>query len=147
MLASKTSYFSYIWSFFGEPTGRYPFRDVILNFTRHWYDYPLERLSQIPSKDYLILDYDDLVEKLEVSVKSIYSHFDIPISEDFGRTLEKAVEESAKYISKHQYSLAEMGYTPEQVYSQYKDVFERFNFDLDGKAMVAQISDHEAVID
>jgi len=147
MLASKTSYFSYIWSYFGEPTERYPFRDVILDFTKHWYNYPLERLSQIPSKDYLILEYNDLVEKLEVSVKSIYSHFGIPVSEDFGRTLEKAVEESAKFISKHQYSLAEMGYTPEQVYSQYKDVFERFNFDLDGKAMVAQVSDYEAVID
>jgi hypothetical protein len=40
-----------------------------------------------------------------------------------------------------------MGYTPEQVYNHYEDVFERFNFDLDGKAMVARISDHEAVID
>jgi hypothetical protein len=147
MLASKTSYFSFTWHYFSEPLERYPFRDVILDFTRHCYTYPLQRLSELPSSEYLILDYDDLVAELERSTKKIYNHFGIPLSEKFSVILDEAVEESANYVSKHHYSLEEMGYTPEQVYHHYQDIFERFKFQLDGKAMVAQVSKHEAVID
>jgi hypothetical protein len=107
----------------------------------------LQRLAELPSTEYIILDYDDLVEELESSTKKIYNHFSIPMSDRFSVILDEAVEESAKYISKHHYSLAEMGYTPEQVYNLYQDVFERFNFELDGKAMMAQVSKHEAIID
>ncbi|MGD8456920.1 MAG: sulfotransferase [Anaerolineales bacterium] len=147
MLASKTSFFSFAWHYFNQPMERYPFKDVLLDFTRHCYTYPLRRLSELPTSEYMILDYDDLVAELESSTKKIYNHFGIPMSGRFSSILDEAVEQSASYISKHHYSLAEMGYTPEQVYNLYKDVFERFNFELDGKAMVAQVSKHEAVID
>ena len=147
MLASKTSYFSYVFHYFGTPKEEYPYTDYILKFTKHWYTYPLELLKKYPTEQYMIINYDNLVGKLEDSVKGIYNHFSVPMSNKFAKILDAAVERSANYVSKHQYSLAQMGYTPEQVYNNYKDVFERFKFKLDGKAMMAEVREHEAVID
>jgi hypothetical protein len=147
MLASKTSFFSYIWRYFGEPLERYPFTEFILRFTKYWYTYPLEKLSQYPSSDYLILKYDQLVGELEASVRKVYAHFNITFSEPFCVVLKKAVAEAEDFVSTHDYSLVEMGYSPDQVYTNYEEIFSRFHFKLDGKALVAQVSKHEAVID
>jgi Zn-dependent metalloprotease len=40
-----------------------------------------------------------------------------------------------------------MGYTAEQVYDQYREIFERFEFDLNGKALMAKVSKKYAEID
>lgn len=147
MLASKTSFFSYIWNNFGTPLEPYPFREFILKFTKYWYTYPLEKLAQLPESEYIMLKYQDLVEHLEDSVLNTYAHFNIGFEGRFPAVLKEAVKLAEKFTSKHKYSLAALGYTPEQVYSEYREVFERFAFPLDGKALIAQKSTHEAVID
>ncbi len=147
MLASKTSFFSYIWQYFGTPLERYPFKDLMLDFTRHWYLYSLERLAFLPESEYVILRYDSLVEQLDESIRMIYNRFNMPITPKFEKELVRAVKDADGYESKHKYSLLEMGYTPEQVYAQYKEVFERFGFDLNGKALVAKVSTKFAEID
>jgi DNA/RNA-binding domain of Phe-tRNA-synthetase-like protein len=54
--------------------------------------------------------------------------------------LAKAVEIAAAYKSKHKYSLLGMGYSAEQVYKQYRDIFTRFGFDPKEDPLMAEIS-------
>jgi hypothetical protein len=147
MLASKTSFFTYIWRYFNEPLEQYPFKEMLLDLTRRWYVESLDTLAQLPLSEYVILKYDDLVGKLDASTRMLYRHFDIPLTKDFEIRLAQAVKEAEAYESKHHYSLVEMGYTPQQVYQQYKEVFERFNFELNGKALTAKVSKKYAEID
>jgi hypothetical protein len=147
MLASKTSFFSFIWHYFGNPLEEYPFREELLELTRHWYTYSLDRLEALPDSEYLVLRYNHLVGNLEASIRSIYDHFGISFSEEYSLIVNKAVEKAANYVSKHKYSLTEIGYAPDQVYKNYKQIFERFEFDLNGKALMARVTEKYEQID
>lgn len=147
MLASKTSFFSYIWNYFGSPLEEYPFREELLDLTRHWYLYSLERLQRLPESEYLILEYNDLVGRLDTSIQTIYNHFGKDYTEQYAQRVNLAVEKASGYVSKHKYSLLDMGYTPEQVYENYKQIFQRFNFDLNGKALMARVTEKFNEID
>ena len=147
MLASKTSFFTYIWRYFNDPLEPYPFRDMLLDVTQHWYDDALEELEHLPESEYIILKYKNLVEELDASIRKIYDHFSIPLTTEFERTLAQVVQEASGFVSKHKYSLIEMGYSPKQVYNQYQNIFERFHFDLNGKALMAKVSKQFAEID
>jgi hypothetical protein len=147
MLASKTSFFTYIWRYFNDPLEPYPFKDMLLDLTRRWYLETLKTLENLPESEYLIIKYNSLVEELDATTHKIFDHFDIPITPIFEKTLQQAVTDAAGYISKHKYSLFDMGYTAEQVYDQYREIFERFEFDLNGKALMAKVSKKYAEID
>jgi hypothetical protein len=147
MLASKTSFFTYIWRYFNDPLEPYPFKDMLLDLTKRWYVETLKTLETLPKTEYVILKYGDLVGELDASTRDLFTHFNIPISKDFELKLAEAVAAAAGYVSKHKYSLFEMGYTAEQVYDQYREIFERFEFDLNGKALMAKVSQQYAEID
>ncbi len=147
MLASKTSFFTYIWRYFNDPLETYPFKEMLLDLTRRWYVDTLESLEELPKSEYLILKYDSLVGELEDSTHRIFNHFGLPLSDNFECKLNEAVKAAAGYVSKHKYSLFELGYTADQVYNQYQEIFERFDFDLNGKALMAQVSKKYAEID
>lgn len=147
MLASKTSFFSYIWNYFGTPLEPYPFKEDLLTLTRHWYSYSLNRLNTLPEKEYLILRYDRLVGELEESVQKIYNQFGIEYTADYAEKVREAVIKAAAYESTHRYSLSEMGYTADQVYKNYQMVFEKFNFDLNGKALIGRVAEKNREID
>jgi hypothetical protein len=147
MLASKTSFFSFIWHYFGNPLEEYPFREELLELTRHWYTYSLDRLETLPESEYLVLRYDHLVGNLQASIRTIYDHFGISFSEEYSLVVNEAVEKAANYVSKHKYSLTEIGYTPDQVYQNYKQIFERYEFDLNGKALMARVTEKYEQID
>jgi len=147
MLASKTSFFSFIWHYFGTPLEAYPFRDDLLDLTRHWYTYSLERLKTIPDSEYLIMRYDQLIGELEESLKRIYHQFGINYTAGYADVVNHAVTKAAAYVSTHKYSLLEMGYTADQVYQNYKEIFEQFNFDLNGKALIGRVAEKNREID
>jgi hypothetical protein len=147
MLASKTSFFSYIWHYFGSPLESYPFREELLDLTHHWYTYSLDRLQALPESEYLILRYDHLVGKLEDSIQRIYNQFGMKFSNGYSEVVGEAVEKAAAYVSTHKYSLTQMGYTADQVYQNYKEIFERFEFDLNGKALIGRVSEKYKEID
>lgn len=147
MLASKTSFFTYIWRYFNDPLEEYPFKEMLLDLTRRWYVETLSSLEDLPQSEYLILKYDHLVGQLGESTRLIFNQFDIPINGAFEEEIDLAVQKAATYVSKHKYSLFELGYTADQVYNQYREIFDRFEFDLNGKALMAQVSKKYAEID
>ena len=147
MLASKTSFFTYVWRYFNDPLEDYPFKEMLLDLTKRWYVDTLKTLEALPKSEYVILKYEDLVGDLDTSARQLFDHFGLPISNEFEVKLEETVEATAGFVSKHKYSLFEMGYTAEQVYNHYREIFERFEFDLNGKALMAKVSKKFAEID
>lgn len=128
MLPSTISWLGYAWHTFNDPLTRYPFSEEIVQFTQHWYRYPLDILSKSDPQSYLIINYNDLVEDPESVIRQIYHQFGYSMSEEFSQTLRKKIAKSRSFHSPHTYSLNEMEITHEQILSDYSDIFERFKF-------------------
>ncbi|MBN2044182.1 MAG: sulfotransferase [Anaerolineales bacterium] len=147
MLASKTSFFSFIWNYFNDTLEPYPFKEMLLELTYGWYADTLESLEGLANSEYLIMKYRQLVEHLDVSTRLIYKHFEIPMTPAFENKLAVAVEEARSYVSKHKYSLIRMGYQPEPVLSKFSDIFTRFDFDPRTEELMAELSKKSREID
>jgi hypothetical protein len=120
------------WQLLGDPVESYGSRAYVLDMARHWYSYPLERLDKAPQNSAIVVNFNDLVQNARGVVTEIYNRFGLELSPAFDEILRQATEKARTYESEHEYSLEEMGLTPEQIVSEYKDVFERFNFDTGG---------------
>lgn len=128
LLASKTNYFGYVWHYFGDPAEKFPLKDIIFSMAKHWYHYPLKTLPELPVGDYSIVKYDHLVKNLETTVSKTYQQLSFDYHPSFARVVHETSQTAKKYKSKNVYSLKEMGYRPEQIYRQLKDVFDKFEF-------------------
>jgi hypothetical protein len=129
MLPSTVSWINYARRVFTDPQEKYLYLDEILDFTQHWYRYPLKYLDARPSPRYLILNYDDLIQRPEQVIRSFYEQFGYPDKPGLDRIVDEAVKETLTFNSDHVYSYEEMGFTREQIVETYADIFERFGFD------------------
>jgi len=129
MLPSTVSWINYARRVFTEPKEKYLYQDEIMDFTQHWYRYPIKYLDAHPSPRYLILNYDDLIQRPEQVIRGFYEQFGYPDKPGLDRIVDEAVKETLSFNSDHVYSYAEMGFTREQIVELYADIFERFGFD------------------
>jgi omega-hydroxy-beta-dihydromenaquinone-9 sulfotransferase len=129
MLPSTISWLSYAWHVSSDPPEKYPYRDEILAMARYWYDHPLEVLDKNPNASHLILRYEDLIERPDAIFRSLYRHFGYPQSSELEQILGDAVAETRAHVSMHNYNYEEMGFTREQIVSEFANIFERFGFD------------------
>jgi hypothetical protein len=129
MLPSTVSWINYARRVFTKPKEKYLYLDEIVDFTQHWYRYPLKYLDAHPSPRYLILNYDDLIQRPEQVIRSFYEQFGYPDKPGLDRIVDEAVKETLSFNSDHVYSYAEMGFTREQIVELYSDIFQRFGFD------------------
>lgn len=132
-VASKTTFFSYIWDYMGTPQEKYPNRSFTLDLIGHWYRYPLACLDAMPPEQRVILRYDDLVNDLEGTVRQVYQHLELAMRPGFEDAIRETVARQRDYESENRYSLAEMGYTVEYIREQFADIFARFNFGRNGR--------------
>lgn len=117
------------WQLLGDPVEPYGSRDYILDMAHHWYNYPLERLDQAPQNSAIVVDFNDLVSDARSVVTEIYERFGFELSPAFDKILRQATERARNHESEHEYSLQEMGLTRTQIVSDYREIFERFDFD------------------
>ncbi len=129
VIPSYISLLDYTWRFLADPLEEYGSRDYVLEMARHWYRYPLEQLERAPRENYVVVNYNDLVQDAERTVADIYRRLGFEISPDFARVLREEAEKARNYRSEHEYSLEQMGLTREQIVAEYEDVFARFGFD------------------
>jgi hypothetical protein len=129
MLPSTVSWINYARRVFTEPKEKYHYQDEIVDFTQHWYRYPLKYLDEHPSPRYLILKYDDLIQRPEQVIRGFYEQFGYPDKPGLDDIVDQAVKETLTFSSDHVYSYEEMGFTREQIVELYVDIFERFSFD------------------
>jgi hypothetical protein len=129
MLPSTVSWINYARRVFTEPKEKYLYLDEIVDFTQHWYRYPLQYLDAHPSPRHLILNYDDLIQRPEQVIRSFYEQFGYPDKPGLDQIVDQAVKETLSFSSDHTYSYEEMGFTRQQIVEIYADIFERFGFD------------------
>jgi hypothetical protein len=129
MLPSTISWINYARRVFTDPEKKYMYLDEVLDFTQHWYRYPLQYIDSHPSPRYLILNYDDLIQRPEAVIRSFYEQFGYPDKPGLDDIVDAAVKETLSFNSDHVYSYVEMGFTRQQIVEIYADIFERFGFD------------------
>jgi len=128
VVPSALSLFSFQWNVFSDLLEPYPFREEMVEMTKHWYTYTVGRLEQMPASSYTMVMYDDLVGDLEQTVTDIYASFGFEISPTYARALKDELRKASEYTSDHEYSLQEMGLTQERIAAEYEDVYDRFGF-------------------
>ena len=129
MLPSTVSWINYARRVFTEPKEKYLYLDEILDFTQHWYRYPLKYLDAHPSPRHLILNYEDLIQRPEQVIRAFYEQFGYPDKPGLDHIVDEAVRDTLSFNSDHVYSYEEMGFTRQQIVEIYADIFERFGFD------------------
>ncbi|MEA3326313.1 MAG: sulfotransferase [Chloroflexota bacterium] len=132
MFPSTMSLFAYQCNHFSDLLEPYPFGEYLLETTKHWYRYPLQKLAQ-SAHTYKVVKFKQLVQDLEQTVIDICTAFGLETSPEFGQALKEEVRKADAYTSRHKYSLEDMGITPDQIVAEYQDVFERFDFDTEGE--------------
>ena len=117
------------WQLLGNPIEEYASRDYILDMAEHWYTYPLERLEQAPDDQYIVVNFNDLVNNARQTIAELYDRFGLELSPAFDEILRQAAERARDHESVHEYSGREMGLTREQIVTRYRQTFERLDFD------------------
>ncbi len=120
------------WQLLGDPKEAYASRTYILDMAHHWYNYPLQRLDRAPQNSAIVVNFNDLVSDARGVVTEIYERFGLELSPAFDEILRQATERARNHESDHEYSLQEMGLTQERLVNDYKQVFERFDFETRG---------------
>ena len=128
VLPSTLSLFSFQWGVFSDLLEPYPFREEMLEMTKHWYQYTIQRLEQMPADSHTMVMYEDLTSDLEQTITDIYATFDFDVSPAYAQALEEEVRKARRYTSTHHYSLKEMGLTRERIEAEYRDVYARYEF-------------------
>lgn len=104
------------------------FRDKILEVGGHWYRRPMQRLCRWPENRHAFLIYDTLAREPERTVIELYKRLGWETDAAFAERLAAEDAKAKAYQSRHDYSLEDFGLTPEQMLSDFGDVFERFGF-------------------
>lgn len=117
------------WQMLGSPLEEYACRDFILDASEHWYNYPLQRLKEFPQERSIIVRFDDLITNAEKTVRGIYDRFGLTVSPKYQDILHQETDRARNHQSKHEYSLAEMGITKEEMLERFKSVITEFNYD------------------
>lgn len=118
-----------IWGFHLDLPKDFIGRQVLTQVSIKSYNYVLSELDKKPKDSYSVVKYDDLIDKPFEVVEEIYSKFQIPMSETYRKNLLQITENTKKYKSEHTYNLEKFGLTKDYVYSETKDVFDRYGFD------------------
>jgi hypothetical protein len=129
MLPSTVSWLSYAWHVFSDPPEKYLYRDHVLALAKYWYRHPLKVLDNNPSSQHLILNYDDLIRWPEQVIRNFYVQFGYIESPGLEKIITDAILETGSYHSDHHYKYEEMGFSREEIVSEFEDIFERFKFD------------------
>jgi hypothetical protein len=135
MIPSLISMKDYEWQLFGDPLEKYACRDYVLDVTLHWYTYPLEILENTCGQDYVVINFKDLVDDPESTVSHIYKHFGLKINSSFAQALKVEAENARHHQSEHDYSLVDMKINPDQILTEYAEVFDRFGFNTDHESV------------
>jgi predicted RNA-binding Zn-ribbon protein involved in translation (DUF1610 family) len=129
MLPSTMSWLSYAWHLPSDPREKYPYRDEVLALTKYWYEHPLQVLDRHDPSRHWMVKFDDLVRRPDEVIREVYTRFGYPQNGELEEILREAAAESRAHTSTHLYNCEEMGFTREQIVSEFADIFERFGFD------------------
>lgn len=129
VIPSAVSMFSNHWKTYGEPDQEYPKpgQEVIQEQAKHWYIYPHQYLKKLPSDQYCMVRYQDLVADPKATVENIYRRFGIQMTEQFQQTLAEESEKAKQYKSKHRYSLEKMDLDGDSINDEFENIINDYH--------------------
>ncbi len=114
------------WQMLGSPLEEYACRDFVLRSSVQWYDYPLERLAQLPDDQQIVVRFDDLVSDTKRTVQKVYQRLGLVLSQEFLDLLEHESKMARKYRSQHHYSLEEMGISSQVLEDRFAGIINKY---------------------
>ena len=103
-------------------------KNLILQKSKHWYNYPLKQLEKIPQDRFLIIKTEDIAHNPKKVVEKIYKHFNIKMPHSYKKKLAKVAIEYKNYKSPRKYLLKNFGLTKRAIIEKYGGIFKRFKF-------------------
>ena len=109
MVPSSINLWAHNWRAYGTPEEEFPQIDVIKEHAAHWYRYPHQVLSDLPSDRYQVLFFENLVANPEAEISRIYDQMGLELTDEFHNILKEVTVESRNYTGYSHYSLERMG--------------------------------------
>jgi hypothetical protein len=83
----------------------------------------------VDSRRYYCIDYRDLVKDPGETVRKLYQHFNWPMAETFRTQLNGATRQQREFKSKHEYTLAEFGLSPEWIQQELGELMDAYRLE------------------
>lgn len=99
-----------------------------------YYRYAHQMRARIPAKQLATVQFADLIADPESTVRRIYQHFGMQVSDQFAVRLRTATMQTKRFKSSHDYSLEEFGLTRKEVYEQLRPLFDEYGYDPEDAA-------------
>ncbi len=94
-----------------------------------FFKYSKEMRDTLPASQFIGLNYDDLLDDPQGTLRKIYAHFNWTPSEKLLAKLSKEHARSKSYKSAHEYSLEQYGFTKQEIYAELGDIMDEFGFE------------------
>lgn len=92
------------------------------------YRYPFEILDEHPRTRWAAIPYALLTTDPAGAMRKVYTDLDIPITASSESAMKRAVSHARAYKPSHDYSLSEVGLTPQQIRDALAPLFARFEW-------------------
>lgn len=130
MFPSTVNLWANNWRAYGSPVEAYPLVDILQEHARHWYQYPHDRLSDLPSDRYQVVEFEKLVADPKKEIKRIYDQFGFVLTPDYQIILDEETILARNFNGGNNYSLSEMNLDKDQIIQDFKPVLENYDLNL-----------------
>ncbi len=107
---------------------RTPIFESTMEMIRHWYHYPLAKLTAYKKNRYEILNYDEFRNNPRNEIKRVYHQLGLEYSSVYDQEVKQIMDNSSRYRSMHQYSLVQFGLSKKRILQDFRLIFKRWNF-------------------
>jgi hypothetical protein len=131
VISSLMNWFTQVWESIEKPGVRFPYKDFVIEFVRHWYVDALEDMEKVPSAQVRIIKYDDLVEDPFHTVEGIYRWLDIDMPGEYREILSHEKARAKRHWKPNVHSLDHDGFDANEIMNLFRPVLERFDFGVE----------------
>jgi len=114
---------------FDNDTRDHEFRDQMIAVQRYAYTHLKERLTVLPEDRQMIVRMEDLQNRLEIVVRSIYGRLGYDMPPAFEAYIQSLDARQKSYKSGHKYDMSAYELTDTMIYEQFSDVFDEFGYE------------------
>ena len=127
-VVSTAGWLAFAWHFFASPRERFPFLPTVLRMAREWYLRPGRFAQTLPSHQYVLICYEDLVSRPTAVVPDALKRLGIVTNGTLELELER-LQARPRTRRSHDHTLAELGVSEEEVAQFFQPVMERFGYE------------------
>ncbi len=139
-VSSTLGWFSYAWHFFASPAEPYPFRDKIVEYVAHWFDYPLQVHRQFDQQLFRYVRFADLVGYPEETVRELYDFLGLRMSDSYVELLRELREEYRHHRTGGLQHAERSGLSRDWLNEVFRATIDAYGFPRKGRKQYAGVS-------